>query len=335
MKGSSRIRNDSIKEAPVAEGGLGWTGCATAPRLPLAMRQLTQFDEEALASRFRDFMQAEGIEATVSPSAEGRFALWVHDDAHLGDARDLLARFERDPDDPEIRARLEEVWRARRDRALGEAEAMRRFAELHRAHQLAVQLRRAGPVTHFVVFALLGFALMAAFFTDGDPERVYVHLEATREALRGLEFHRLLTPVFVVSGLPHPLAVLEVMLGVFWIRTLGGPVERLDGSLSLAVALILGAAISTGLELALYGTSVGGPMGAAASLFGYLWLRGRLDSTLVIRLRGDVAFWMVAWFLIGVAGPGGGSGLPRLGVGLLVGFAWAVLRTRRRHGALR
>src|SRR5690606_27892539 len=69
VKGSSRIRNDSIKEAPVAEGGLGWTGCATAPRLSLAMRQLTQFDEEALASRFRDFMQAEGIEATVSPSA--------------------------------------------------------------------------------------------------------------------------------------------------------------------------------------------------------------------------------------------------------------------------
>jgi hypothetical protein len=297
------------------------------------MRQLTQFDEESSARRFCDFVLAEGIEATVSSSAEGQFSLWVHDDAHFDDARGLLELFERDPDAQRVREGLAAIRQRRQERAMGEAEMLRRVAALEHAQQLAMQVRKAGPVTHFMIFATVGFAIMATFFTDGHPERIYDHLTASREALAAGEVWRLFTPAFVRLGLPNPLSVMGLLFGVFWVRTLGAPVERLDGSFVLASMMLLAAGLATVLELALFGTSVGGAMGSAATLFMYLWLRGRLDQSMPIRLRRDIVLWMLVWFIASVAGPSGVHAAPRWAVGLVVGAGWAlVVSGRRRSG---
>jgi GlpG protein len=293
------------------------------------MRQLAQLDEEALARRLRDFMLAEGIDATVNSNADGGFSIWVHDDALLDDAKDLLELFERDPESPRVVEGLAEVKRRRREREVDEAELMRRVASIERAQHLAMQVRKAGPVTHFMIFAMVGFAVMATFFTDGHPERVYAHLTASWESIAAGELWRLVTPAFVRFGLPHPVAVIGLLFGVFWIRTLGGPVERLHGSLTLAAMMLLSAGLSTAAELALFGTSVGGAMGSAATLFAYLWVRGRLDPSLPVRLRRDIAFWMLAWFFLTLAGPNGADFAPRWFVGLAVGSLWAVVVSRR------
>src|SRR5690606_10856726 len=176
-------------------------------------------------------------------------------------------------------------------------------------------------------------AAMATFFSGGDPSRVFVHLSATPEALAAGEAWRLFTPGFVRFGLPHPVAVLGGLLGVFWLRTLGAPIERLHGSFVLALLLLASAGLSTAVELALFEVSVGGSMGSAAMLFAYLWLRGRLDPSMPIRLRPDISLWIGAWLVLSLVGPGGEQFAPRWGVGLALGALWALvvsLRARRR-----
>jgi GlpG protein len=65
--------------------------------------------------------------------------------------------------------------------------------------------------------------------------------------------------------------------------------------------------------------------GVVYGLFGYAWVRGRLDPSCGLYLRPDIAFWMMAWFVLCLVTPSLHVANWAHGVGLAVGAALGYL----------
>ena len=300
-------------------------------RLTRAMRQLTHFDKEAPALRFRDFILSEGIEATVNPSREGGFNFWVHDEERVDDAQRLLELFERDSDSPEIQSKLREAQNKRKREMAEAAQIQRRVESIERAQKDAQRrTNSAGPVTLFLILGIVGFAAMA-LLSQGDAgvQQVYAVLQASREQIESGELWRLITPVFVKHGLPRPMAVLSILFTAFWLRTLVTPIEWMKGSLHVLAMFIVSAAVQTIAELYAIGISVGGVLGLITTFYIYIYTRGQLDPTMPVRLRPETHFWFILWVVFTLASPSATLFIPRLIAGGLVGAIWGAAAARR------
>lgn len=294
------------------------------------MRQLTHFEKEASALRFRDFILAEGIEATVNASREGGFNFWVHDEEQLDEARRLLDIFERDPDSPEIQAKLREAQKKRKREMAEAAQLQRRLESIERAQENAQRrANSAGPVTLFLILSIVGFAAMA-LLSQGDAgvQQVYAVLQASREQIASGELWRLITPVFIKHGLPRPMAVLSILFTAFWLRTLVTPIEWMKGSFHVFIMFFVSALIQTVAELYLIGVSVGGVLGLIATFYIYIYTRGQLDPNMPVRLRPETHFWFILWVVFTLASPSATLFIPRLIAGGLVGAVWGAAASR-------
>lgn len=295
------------------------------------MRQLTHFEKEASALRFRDFILSEGIEATVNPSREGGFIFWVHDEDRLEDARRLLEIFERDANSPEIQAKLREAQKKRQREMAEAAQLQRRLESIERAQRDAeTRANRAGPVTLFLILSIVGFAAMALLAQgEAGVRQVYEVLQGSREKIESGEVWRLITPVFIKHGLPRPMAVLSILFSAFWLRTLVTPIEWMKGSLHVFIMFIVSATIQTVAELYSTGVSVGGVLGLITTFYVYIYTRGQLDPTMPIRLRPETHFWFILWVVFTLASPAATLFIPRLIAGGLVGAVWAAAAAQR------
>ncbi len=136
--------------------------------------------------------------------------------------------------------------------------------------------------------------------------------------VRDGEVWRLVTPIFVHFGIWH------ILFNMFWLYDLGTLIERRIGSVLYALMIVAIAIPSNYLQFVATGPSFGGMSGVVFGLFGYCWVRGRLDPTSGLYLRPDIAYWMIGWFLLcafgvipGVANWAHGIGL---GAGAALGY---------------
>jgi hypothetical protein len=120
------------------------------------------------------------------------------------------------------------------------------------------------------------------------------------------------------------------------LNDLGTLVERAVGSLRFLLLVLVMAAVSNVVQFKAHGPLFGGMSGVVYGLFGYAWIRGRLDPTSGLYLRQDIVFWMLGWFVLCAAGVIGGVANWAHGGGLASGAALGYLaytldRMRRRR----
>ena len=142
--------------------------------------------------------------------------------------------------------------------------------------------------------------------------------DALTEVRHG-EIWRLFTPAFVHFGIAH------LALNMLAMVNLGGPLERVQGP---RFYLVFTAAVALCSDLAQYVVSgspaFGGMSGVIFGLFGFLWLRGQLDRTYLLRLQRNGIITTLVWFVFCFTGV-----LPIANtahaVGLGIGAAWGAL----------
>lgn len=263
------------------------------------MRLIGKIAEEALAIRFQDVLIAEGIACSFEADPEG-FAIWVHDDDHVPRAKQALAEFQADPHAVKFRDARQVASAKLRAAAEKRSEARRnsvRVADRWREPSLA-----NCPVT----VCVLMLCVLVFVETDvmGDSREIkrllLMSTDGTWGAIRSGEWWRIFTPAIMHGGPLH------IFFNLLWWWRLGSLIEIRKGSFTLFWMTLAIAAFSNTLQFVFVGPWFLGLSGVVFGVFGYVWVKGKLDPGDGIGISDQSAMWMMVWFLICVMGMAGG-----------------------------
>ncbi len=298
-----------------------------AATLRPAMRLLTTVTDQAEAKTLGDALYSDGVVTTLKETRDGAFAVWVHDEEQMDQARAFLNGF-----DPNTR-RFAEMAREARTQRRQEAKAdeqLRARTEKIRSQIEAKRNMRIGTVTAgliaicVVMFLLTGMGQKSEVvrlftFTPFTPVRggiVFGHVSAIWHG----QPWRLFTPMFLHFGFMH------ILFNMWWLKDLGTAIERVFSARYLLIFVLVTAAVSHVLEYAVSGpTRFGGMSGVVYGLFAFIWIRGRLDSSFPYRMPQQLVTFMLIWLGLGFTGWVGPIANWVHTGGLLVGVVWGVV----------
>jgi len=184
-----------------------------------------------------------------------------------------------------------------------------------------------GPVT----LALIAICVVVGIVSNfGKNEAVLKYLYISQfeagvlpEVLRG-EVWRLLTPVFI-----H-LSLLHIAFNMLWLKDLGSIIEKRVGAKTL-LALVVGTGVLANLaQYFCSGPSFGGMSGVVYGLFGYVWMKGKFDPSVGLRLNPRTVQIMIGWFFVCLTGIVGHVADYAHGMGLVSGVIWGYLSAKQR-----
>ena len=243
---------------------------------------------ENSAVTFSDFLCLHGIQNLVESEKDG-WAVWIHSEDEITKAKDFLLAYLGNPQDPKYAKVARQVRQARdqRERERAEEEGTARPVE-------RVYVIELGPITLLLMLASVAFyGLTKLDPPPGWLNELWISNAAMsfKEIIQG-EIWRLFTPILIHRDLLH------VALNVLWLLVLGGMIERRHGSLRLMLLILLFALISNIAQYLISGPLFGGMSGVIYGLFGYVWLRGRVDPESGFSLPSYLITMMIVWFVV-------------------------------------
>ncbi|MCC7085521.1 MAG: rhomboid family intramembrane serine protease [Pirellulales bacterium] len=293
------------------------------------MRQAGTLSNRQLAERFADYLLTQGISAKVD--AEGdRWAIWIHDEDQLPQAREVLREFAVDPEAEKYRS------------AGGAAEVLReQYAqadEKRRKNLIELGDRwRGGSGLRPLTMAFIAMCIFVSLATNfGKENNVLLQAimfqsfdenglapSATHDIEHG-QIWRLVTPIFLHF---HPL---HLLFNMFWLYDLGSAIETRRGTVRYGLLVLATAALSNygqyffSFELKWTpdpSIRFGGMSGVVYGLFGYAWMKSRFDPLVGLRISSQVVTLMIAWLFLCWTGVIGSVANWAHAVGLLSGIA--------------
>jgi GlpG protein len=299
------------------------------------MRLLTTVTTRAEAQTLGDALYADGVPTTVKETRDGDFAVWVHDEEQMDQAKAFLGHFDPDASRFAEMARKARVQKREQTKA---DERLRARTEKIRKQIEARQSMRIGTVTAglivicVIVFIFTGMGhktnLVGLFtFVPLVPVRGgYVFGDVS--AIWHGQPWRLVTPMFLHFGFLH------ILFNMWWLKDLGTAIERVFSARYLLTMVLLIGVFSHVLEFAMSGpTTFGGMSGVVYGLFAFIWIRGHLDPSFPYRMPQQLVTFMLIWLALGFTGWVGPIANWVHSGGLIGGATWGFLssgRLRRR-----
>jgi len=288
------------------------------------MRKLTTYITEEDAWALADYLVSAGI-AAQAEQEDGAWVVWVMNEDQLGEARQKLAQYESSPNAPEVIAArgAREKWaqqEARRD----EAHA-RRIITMQRDRQ------RQTPVTYgLIALSVLVFLAQQAKVGELVEPLFYAPLTGEKGTpfLRVWEHGqvwRLVTPIFLHFGFLH------ILFNMMWLQFFGMMIERKIGSRFLLGMALLLAVVSNTAQFMDAGPRFGGMSGVNYGLFGYIWIRSKLDPASGLYVDRTNTLMLLFWFVLCYLGSGGHVANAAHAGGLILGMLWGTFAGLRRR----
>lgn len=283
------------------------------------MREIASFPDEKAAKLFADVLCTRSIETEISRARDGGFVVWVLEERHVEVSRAAWAAFDANPEAPEHTAAAGCV-----DRKLRKEEVEQRRSRHEIINVRSTWGATAGGRARFTVVLIavsVGVTLLTSFgnrqdlfyrLAIGTPEEVMVGRQFAH-VLHG-EVWRLITPIFL-----H-LDIFHILFNMWWLFDLGTVIESRIGTVRFVFLIILSAVLSNVAQYAWAGSpAFGGMSGIIYALFGYVWVRGKLDPPFGLVLPPATAVILMVWMLLGFIGKAGNvANFTHLG-GLVVG----------------
>lgn len=291
------------------------------------MRQIGTIADFEAAQRLQDYLIAEGAACSLDEADDG-YGVWIHDDDRIPAAKAALEHFLAHPNDERYL-----TARTRADTRLKEQAAQRKAA---RRNTVSMSRRwdsggaREIPLTFGIILICLfvfvetylmgdeaGFYPLLLFSTDGTWKAI----------LEDHQYWRLLSPSIMHGNVFH---ILFNLLG--WYQ-LAGMVEQRKGSGYLLILTVMTALSTDILQFTFVKRPFLGLSGVVFGIFGYAWMKGKLDpadgigvppSTVVNALVFYLLCWIGAFGNIANFGHMGG-----LLMGVTIGCLSAWWRNRR------
>ena len=302
------------------------------------MRQIGTVHSQQQARHFEDYLLTLGIKATVEEEAGG-WTVWIHDEDDVAPAKEKLAKFLDSPDDPQYQSASSSAADLRK-------QEQRKNEQAHK-RQIDVRQRWSRPMAQAcpVTYAMIGLSVIVAFGTQlgKQPEPLqsmlsiasfdegrWIIAEGLQDIAHG-QIWRLVTPMFLHFGFMH------IFFNMLWLRQLGAMIEFRHGSPRFALIVLTIAAASNlsefyvdldfsfpGLPIRLKSSPFfGGMSGVVFGLFGYIWIKGRIDPASGFFLPRNTVILMMVWFFLCMTGMVGNIANMAHGVGLITGILLA------------
>ena len=282
------------------------------------MRQIGTISDLGLAERFSDHLLAEGIKCTVDKDAD-TFRIWIHDDDCIPTAKTELQRFVADPNHERYRDA------ARRATTRMKADRDRSIAARARTVNVAQTWNRSAGQSCPMTFGLIAMTCIVAYFTGLDPQhndprvdRLWFSNDGTFGPILSGEVWRIFTPIFLHFGKMH--------FGFNMLSTwqFGMQVEQRKGTAKFLGMVLVIAAVSNAAQFWFQGPWFGGMSGVVYGLFGYIWVKGKLEPESGLGLPQQTATMMLVWHVLCVGGVIANVANWAHGGGLLTGIAMAM-----------
>jgi GlpG protein len=256
------------------------------------MRLIGHFDAEATARTFGDYLYVRGIDNQVE-SDEGRWAVWVHADEQLGSAGAFLQEFRANPGDLRFALATKEA-RDRRSKEQQTAEqAQKRYFDSTRLFPGVMGSNMGWLTLSLIAVCVVVFLLQISNSLGPKVEsmlRISNYLNAKLVEVRHGQIWRLITPILMHGGPLH------LLFNMMWMKDLGSAIERRFGIWTLAWIILLSAGISNVGQYAVSGPNFLGMSGVVYALFGYIWVRSRVDPWCGLYLDQNTVVIMLIWF---------------------------------------
>ncbi len=293
------------------------------------MRPIGQLETEEQARTFADYLFVRDMQAELEQSAGGAWVIWVVDEERVDEGKALLSRFRSMPD-------AEEFYKAT------DAAEERRRLEQKEAREVAQKLKRAGAVTYqmggggvTLILLVLCVAVAVATQMGNGPWTDWLRIsngmagnsarfwDSLVEVSRG-QVWRLVTPIFIHFSLWH------LVFNLLWMQDLGSILENKIGTWRFAGVVLLVAVISNVSQYVVGGGGFGGMSGVVYGVFGYLWIRSKVDSRFDVFLSPMTSGLLLLFLALGIFGLMGPTANAAHFSGLLVGAGLGWLGVERR-----
>ena len=305
------------------------------------MRIIGYLEGEAQARTFSDYLLVQGIENDVEVEKNGTWAVWIRAEDELDRAKIELEAFRASPSDPKFKKTAQAAADVKEQKRREQTEYEKRLKQ--RRHLFRPLTGYGfGPVTYLLIFISAGVFIVSRFgndfshlsslfisekdisgfrdfsFLDAIRER-FIHFHYLLPEIRQGEIWRLFTPIFLHFSIIH------IFFNMLWLRDLGSMIEGRQSSWLLLLLVLVIAAVSNVAQYFFGGPYFGGMSGVVYGLFGYIWIRGKIDpgSGLIMDRRN--ASMMIIWLVLCFTGLVGPIANGAHGAGLLVGMAWGWL----------
>jgi GlpG protein len=181
----------------------------------------------------------------------------------------------------------------------------------------------ASPQLGKVTLVLIGICVAVAVWTNlGSNDEVRHFLISEYRwglpEIRHGALWRLITPIFLHYGWVH------IIFNMLWLKDLGTVIERrLGPRLLLGLVLVIGA-ISNFAQYSVSGSGAGGMSGVIYGLFGYIWMKSRVDPSSGFSVSQQTVMTMLVWLVLCYTGLLGNIGNTAHLTGLLAGVLWGL-----------
>jgi len=253
------------------------------------MRMLASFEDPGRAQSLDDLLSAADIPTLLRTTDDGQRAVWIVSEQDAAKATQLLSTF--------LAQRTQAGLSAQHlpTEPQGEPAQQQPAAQTPRRNTWTWSHMLQEASLSKVTSLLLVVSVIVALYTDlgDDRERV----ERFMISLQPFVWWSLFTPILLHF---HPF---HLLFNAFWLRDLGAPTERYQGSEQYALFLLLSAAVSNLAQLLLgESANFGGLSGVVYALVGYLWARGRFDPNSGIAMPSSWVTFFVGWMALGFTG---------------------------------
>ena len=310
------------------------------------MRQVGTLDEHEHARRLTSYLITQGIASHAEQDGDS-WAIWVRDENDMERARTEFSNFVAAPDDQRYQGA------AREAEAILRGEQKKR--EQARKNVVTMRDRWARPASRRMplVFTMIVLAVLVSLVTNSGAGRrdegdIFYQLTYSSltdymasdgnplASLQQGELWRLITPAFLHFGLLH------LAFNVYVLYFFGGQTETRLGTFRFALLALALAIFSNSAEallpmvapslvgeplLTLIGSPnihFGGMSGVNYGLFGYVWIRSRLEPTSGFFIDSINVAILLGWLVLcftGLMGPVANiAHLAGLLAGLLLGY---------------
>lgn len=282
-----------------------------------------------------DHLLAIGVTSRAVKAPEG-WAIWVHSEDQVPKAREELAAYQQNPDDPRFHSAAQTAAEVRKRSDQLDREYRKNVKDVSSTWQ-GVRFRRRPLTVSLVVVCVALF--LAGELVPGASDWLYDHLEffsmatlrkgsdmshGLDDVVKRGEAWRAITPIFLHVN------VLHLVFNVWALWMVGTIIEARRGTI-MFLLLVLASAVVSNIGQYLYVINFYkelhpwvGISGVVYALFGYLWMKGHVDPEPGMVLHPSTVRTMLFWLLLGFTNfipMANGAHVLGLIVGVLFGLA--------------
>lgn len=280
------------------------------------MRLIGKVGSALLAGRFSDFLLTQNIESRVDAEGDD-FAIWIRDEQHANQARELFAVFQSSPNDSRYTEASETARKLRRDEERRVRDIEKKTIDVRK--QWATPTLSQCRITLTLMVTAAAISFLSRF---GQNDQIFEFLSLAGGPLgsiRSGQLWRLITPIFLHMG------VLHLLFNLYWTYQFGLLIESYVGTGRMLVLVCIIAIMSNLGQYYVSGPSFGGLSGINYGFFGFLWIKSRFDPSSRLQIPESLVIFFLIWLVLCAFNLFGPVANTAHFTGLLVGIAVAGL----------